>query len=101
MNFCNYCYTRLDACESCHKAELAAKEKYIESQDVIISGQRKEIEAKNKEIARLRNALEYIKGDFSNRKCTCYEEKCVNFFLPCPYHAAKEALEATTSPEGT
>ncbi len=69
MNFCNCCYTS--------KAE---------------------IEAKDKEIARLRAALEYIKGDLSNRECTCYEEKCVNFFLPCPYHAAKDALEATEHP---
>jgi hypothetical protein len=84
----------MDACADCHDAEIEAKEKYIEAQDVIISGQRKDIE-------RLRAALEYIKGDFSNRECTCYEEKSVNFFLPCPYHAAKEALEATTSPEGT
>ncbi len=29
MNFCNYCYTRLDACADCHKAELAAKDKEI------------------------------------------------------------------------
>jgi len=31
MNFCNYCYTRLDACADCHAAELAAKDKEIEA----------------------------------------------------------------------
>jgi len=30
MNFCNYCYTRTDACSDCHAAELAAKDKEIE-----------------------------------------------------------------------
>jgi hypothetical protein len=31
MNFCNYCYTRLDACADCHAAELAAKDKEIDA----------------------------------------------------------------------
>lgn len=30
MNFCNYCYTRLDACSDCHAAELEAKDREIE-----------------------------------------------------------------------
>ena len=43
-NFCQKCFTRFEGCVDCHAAELAAKDKYIEAQDVIISGQRKEIE---------------------------------------------------------
>jgi hypothetical protein len=58
MNFCNYCY----ACAEYHAAELAAKEKYIEVQDVIISGQRKEIGTKDAEIARLRAALDDLRN---------------------------------------
>jgi hypothetical protein len=63
MNLCDKCCTRFDACSDCHAAELAAKDKYIEVQDVIISGQRKEI-------ARLRAALQEIAGF----DCACFED---------------------------
>lgn len=29
MNFCNYCYTRMDACETCKDAIIAEKDKEI------------------------------------------------------------------------
>jgi len=44
---CTTCFTRMDACADCH-------EKYIEAQDIIISGQRKEIEALKVQIAAMR-----------------------------------------------
>ena len=40
MNFCNYCYTRLDSCADCHAAELAAKDKEIEDLKAQIAAMR-------------------------------------------------------------
>ncbi len=61
FGFCTVCSNRADACADCHEAKLAAKEKYIEAQDVIISGQRKEIarlEAEIVELKKLNNRLQ-------------------------------------------
>jgi hypothetical protein len=41
MNFCNYCYTRLDSCADCHAAELAAKDKEIERLKAQIAAMRR------------------------------------------------------------
>jgi hypothetical protein len=52
--------------------EIADKDKYIiEVQDIIISGQRKEIGTKDAEIARLRAALQEI-ADGTNKDTVCF-----------------------------
>jgi len=85
---CTKCFTRMDACADCH-------EKYIEAQDVIISGQRKEIEAKDKEIARLREALKEI-ADY-DYQCQCTEGmEDGDEHFGCPSCWAREALELAT-----
>ena len=53
------------------KLVIKAKNKYVEIQDIIISGQRKEIGTKDKEIARLRAALQEI-ADY-DYQCQCTE----------------------------
>ena len=40
-NFCQKCFTRFDACESCKDAELAAKDKEIETLKAQIAAMRK------------------------------------------------------------
>ena len=78
----------------CHAAELAAKEKYIEVQDIIISGQRKEIGTKDAEIARLSAALQEI-ADY-DYQCQCTEgmEDGEEHF-GCPSCWARAALKET------
>ena len=52
-NFCQKCFTRFDACETCKDAELAAKDKEVALRDAVIAAQIREIS----EIKSLQGAL--------------------------------------------
>ena len=56
-NFCQKCFTRFEACETCHAAELAAKDKEIALRDAVIAAQIREIERLNSEIKSLQGSL--------------------------------------------
>jgi hypothetical protein len=84
---CPKCGSRLEFlsdkfahCADCgilYGAEIKAKDKYIEAQDVIISGQRKEVEALKEQIAAMRRCeiCKYYDNNYHDAPCVGCADK--------------------------